>query len=74
MADPVVVMPPCRNLEPDVVAVARRLLPPGIELRLVPAEGLAEAPRPRRVGNAYATSPASSGASGPAGSARSSPI
>jgi hypothetical protein len=54
MADPVIAVPPRRNLEPDVVAVARRLLLPGIELRLVPAEGLAGALRPRRFGNAYA--------------------
>ena len=43
MPDPVIVMPPNRNLEPDVVAIGRRLLPPGFELRLVPAEGLADA-------------------------------
>jgi phosphoglycerate dehydrogenase-like enzyme len=36
-------MPPNRNLEPDVVAIARRMLPPGLELRLMPAERLAEA-------------------------------
>jgi len=43
MPDPVIVMPPNRNLEPDVLAIGRRLLPPGFELRLVPAEGLAAA-------------------------------
>src|SRR5262245_22639825 len=43
MSDPVILLPPNRNLEPDVVAIGRRLLPPGFELRLVPAEGLAAA-------------------------------
>jgi phosphoglycerate dehydrogenase-like enzyme len=43
MSDPVIVLPPNRNLEPDVVAIGRRLLPPGFELRLVSAEGLAAA-------------------------------
>jgi glyoxylate reductase/D-3-phosphoglycerate dehydrogenase len=45
MSDPVIVMPPNRNLEPDVLVIARRMLPAGFELRLVPAEGLAEALR-----------------------------
>jgi phosphoglycerate dehydrogenase-like enzyme len=43
MSDPVILLPPNRNLEPDVVAIGRRLLPPGFELRLVAAEGLAAA-------------------------------
>jgi phosphoglycerate dehydrogenase-like enzyme len=43
MSYPVIVLPPNRNLEPDVVAIGRRLLPPGFELRLVSAEGLAAA-------------------------------
>ena len=43
MSDPVILLPPNRNLEPDVVAIGRRLLPPGFELRLVSAEGLAAA-------------------------------
>ena len=43
MSDPVILLPPNRNLEPDVVAIGRRLLPPGFELRLVTAEGLATA-------------------------------
>jgi phosphoglycerate dehydrogenase-like enzyme len=34
MADPVILMPPSRNLDADVVAIARRMLPPGFELRL----------------------------------------
>ncbi|MGH7359417.1 MAG: 2-hydroxyacid dehydrogenase [Candidatus Rokuibacteriota bacterium] len=42
MADPVILMPPSRNLEPDVLAVGRRMLPPGFELRLVSADQLAE--------------------------------
>jgi hypothetical protein len=29
MPDPVIVMPPSRNLEPDVVAIARQMLPRG---------------------------------------------
>lgn len=45
MADPVIVMPPNRNLEPDVVAIGRQMLPPGFELRLIPVERLAEALR-----------------------------
>ncbi len=42
MADPVILMPPSRNLEPDVVAIGRQMLPPGFELRLVPAERLTQ--------------------------------
>ena len=42
MPDPVIVMPPSRNLEPDVVAIGRKMLPAGFELRLVSAEQLAE--------------------------------
>ena len=42
MADPVIVMPPNRNLEPDVIAIGRQMLPPGFELRLVPAERLTQ--------------------------------
>jgi phosphoglycerate dehydrogenase-like enzyme len=42
MPDPVILMPPSRNLEPDVVAIARQMLPRGFELRLVPADRLAE--------------------------------
>ena len=45
MSDPVIVMPPNRNLEPDVLAIARQMLPAGFELRLVPTERLAEALR-----------------------------
>ena len=45
MSDPVIVMPPNRNLEPDVLAIARQMLPSGFELRLVPTERLAEALR-----------------------------
>ncbi len=45
MPDPVIVMPPSRNLEPDVVAIGRKMLPAGFELRLVSAEQLAEALR-----------------------------
>ena len=45
MPDPVIVVPPDRHLEPDVVAIARQMLLPGFELRLVPGEGLAEALR-----------------------------
>jgi phosphoglycerate dehydrogenase-like enzyme len=45
MSDPVIVMPPHRNLEPDVLAIARQMLPAGFELRLVPTERLAEALR-----------------------------
>lgn len=45
MADPVIVMPPSRNLEPDVVAIARQMLPAGFELRLIPADRLADALR-----------------------------
>jgi phosphoglycerate dehydrogenase-like enzyme len=41
MSDPVILLPPNRNLEPDVIAIACRLLPPGFELRLVTADGLA---------------------------------
>ncbi len=43
MPDPVILMPPNRNLEPDVVAIGREMLPPGFELRLVPADRLADA-------------------------------
>ena len=45
MADPVIVMPPSRNLEADVVAIARQMLPPGFELRLIPADRLSDALR-----------------------------
>ena len=45
MPDPVILIPPNRNLEPDVVAIGRQMLPEGFELRLVTAEGLAEALR-----------------------------
>jgi phosphoglycerate dehydrogenase-like enzyme len=45
MPDPVILMPPSRNLEPDVVAIARQMLPRGFELRLVGAERLSEALR-----------------------------
>ena len=45
MSDPVILMPPNRNLEPDVVAIARQMLPSGFELRLVPADRLADALR-----------------------------
>ena len=45
MPDPVILMPPNRNLEPDVVAIGREMLPPGFELRLVPADRLADALR-----------------------------
>jgi phosphoglycerate dehydrogenase-like enzyme len=45
MSDPVIVLPPNRNLEPDVVAIARRLLPRGFDLRLVTADELAAALR-----------------------------
>jgi len=45
MPDPVILMPPSRNLEPDVVAIARQMLPPGLELRLIPAEALTDALR-----------------------------
>ena len=40
MPDPVIVMPPNRNFEPDVLAIGRRLLPQGFELRLVTAQEL----------------------------------
>jgi phosphoglycerate dehydrogenase-like enzyme len=43
MSDPVILLPPNRNLEPDVIAIGRRLLPPGFELRLVTADELAAA-------------------------------
>jgi phosphoglycerate dehydrogenase-like enzyme len=42
MADPVILMPPSRNLEPDVLAIGRAMLPSGFELRLVDAERLAD--------------------------------
>ena len=42
MPDPVILMPPNRNLEPDVVAIGREMLPPGFDLRLVPADRLAD--------------------------------
>jgi phosphoglycerate dehydrogenase-like enzyme len=42
MPDPVILMPPSRNLEPDVVAIGREMLPAGFELRLVSAERLAD--------------------------------
>jgi phosphoglycerate dehydrogenase-like enzyme len=42
MPDPVILMPPSRNLEPDVVAIARQMLPPGFDLRLTTGERLAE--------------------------------
>ena len=42
MADPVILMPPSRNLEPDVLGIARAMLPPGFELRLVSTERLAD--------------------------------
>src|SRR5262245_54970318 len=42
MPDPVILMPPNHNLEPDVIAIAREMLPRGFELRLVTADGLAE--------------------------------
>jgi phosphoglycerate dehydrogenase-like enzyme len=42
MPDPVILMPPSRNLEPDVLGIAREMLPPGFELRLVSAERLAD--------------------------------
>jgi phosphoglycerate dehydrogenase-like enzyme len=42
MPDPVILMPPSRNLEPDVVAIGREMLPAGFELRLVTAERLAD--------------------------------
>jgi phosphoglycerate dehydrogenase-like enzyme len=42
MPDPVILMPPNRNLEPDVVAIGRQMLPPGFELRLVPADRLGD--------------------------------
>ena len=42
MPDPVILMPPNRNLEPDVVAIGHQMLPPGFELRLVPADRLAD--------------------------------
>ena len=45
MHDPVILMPPNRNLEPDVVAIGREMLPPGFELRLVPADRLGDALR-----------------------------
>ena len=45
MPDPVIVMPPSRNLEPDVVAIGRKMLPAGFELRLVSAEQVAESLR-----------------------------
>ena len=45
MPDPVILMPPNRNLEPDVVAIGREMLPPGFELRLLPADRLADALR-----------------------------
>jgi phosphoglycerate dehydrogenase-like enzyme len=45
MPDPVILMPPNRNLEPDVVAIARQMLPQGFELRLVPADRLTDALR-----------------------------
>ena len=43
MSDPVILLPPNRNLEPEVIAIGRRLLPPGFDLRQVTAEGLAAA-------------------------------
>lgn len=45
MSDPRIVMPPSRNLEPDVITIARQMLPPGFELRLVPSEELSQALR-----------------------------
>ncbi len=42
MPDPVILMPPSRNLEPDVLGIAREMLPSGFELRLVSAERLAD--------------------------------
>ena len=45
MPDPVILMPPNRNLEPDVVAIGRQMLPAGFELRLVTTERLPEALR-----------------------------
>jgi phosphoglycerate dehydrogenase-like enzyme len=42
MPDPVILMPPSRNLEPDVRGIARAMLPSGFELRLVSAERLAD--------------------------------
>jgi phosphoglycerate dehydrogenase-like enzyme len=45
MPDAVIVMPPSRNLEPDVVAIGRQMLPPGFELCLVRAEALSDALR-----------------------------
>ena len=45
MPDPVIVLPPNRNLEPDVLAIAREMLPRGFELRVVGADRLAEALR-----------------------------
>jgi phosphoglycerate dehydrogenase-like enzyme len=42
MRDPVIVVPPSRNLEPDVLEIARDMLPPRFELRLVSAERLAD--------------------------------
>lgn len=42
MPDPLILMPPNRNLEPDVVAIGRQMLPPGFELRLVSDDRLAD--------------------------------
>ena len=50
MPDPVIVLPPNRNLEPDVLAIAREMLPRGFQLRVVGADRLAEDPDRARLG------------------------